>query len=273
MADTNLRKRFMKQVHDRMHKHNQNWIAVFVGQTGSGKTYGGLECSDELMNGKHNPHYHETFSVDEFIERLPNFKKGDVIVFEEVGVNMNSKNWQSDENKSANFVIQTCRHRNFSLILTTPSLKFLDKSSRELVHHIFKADHIDYKKEIGVFKVYKYVFDPIHGKEPYLVTPRFRQGKYVVKMPYIEFKKPREDILEMYELRKSEFTDKLYKEMETRLKERNTEEKEKEKKTNTMPCSVCGGRAWRHLASTKTYRCRKCGNEISTNPYIQKNDN
>lgn len=267
MKTKNIRKLYFNSKKDRMFKRNQNWIAVIVGPTGSGKTYAALTISDEMMEEKHDPLIHEVFSIEEFIVNLNNgkFKKGDIVVFEEAGVNISSKNWQSKANKNINFILQTCRHRNFGIIFTLPMYKFLDSATRSLIHTAFVTDKIDYNKELAYLKVYDFKVDALRGKEPYTIFPKFWINGVLVTMRRIAVKMPREPILSVYEARKKEFTDKLNEEIEDQLM---AEKKEKEEKHRyVMACPDCGGMGWYYLKSKDSYRCKKCGNESYINPY------
>jgi len=275
MMPKGLRAKYLENKKKRMTKRNQNWIAVVVGTVGSGKTYGALEISDDMMDRKHNPNVHEIFSIDEFMENYNKhvYKKGDVLVFEEAGVNISAKNWQSKANKNINFVLQTCRHRNFSIIFTLPMFKFLDASTRALIHTVFIADekNIDYDKNISYLRVYDFKVDALNGKEPYKIIPKFWVDGVLIAMRRIAVKMPREEILEVYEKRKMDFTNKLNKEIEDQLKAENQEKKEKNQ--HITPCLECQGQGFYYLKQKDMYRCKKCGEETYINPYKQVNKN
>jgi len=256
MMSKGLRTKYFQNKKDRMKKRNLNWIVVVVGTVGSGKTYGAIEISDEMMDRKHDPNIHEIFSIEEFMYNYNRrvYEKGDVLVFEEAGVNISSKNWQSKANKNINFVLQTCRHRNFSIIFTLPMFKFLDASTRALIHTVFIADekNIDYEKKISYLKVYDFKVDALNGKEPYKIIPKFWVDGVLIAMRRVAVKMPREEILTVYEKRKMEFTNKLNKEIEEQL---IADKEAKIKVKKAKPCDVCGHTQYRHRTRTDDWKC------------------
>jgi len=267
----NIRRIYLNNKMRRMTVRNQNWIAVVVGATGSGKTYGALETSDDMMGRKLDPYTHIVFSIEEFMTNLNanKFKKGQIVVFEEAGVNISSKNWQSKANKNINFVLQTCRHRNFGIVFTLPMFAFLDSSTRALIHTAFVTDEIDYMRGLAYLRVFDIKVDALRGTDPYMIYPKFRINHEVITMKRIACKMPRQELVDVYEERKQQFTNKLNKDIEMQLKaeSRQTEEKNKD----ILPCPVCLGRSWREKNKSGTWRCRKCGNEVGVNPYTLDN--
>lgn len=265
-----LRQRYLESKNSRMYKKNQNWIAVVVGAVGSGKTYYALRCAYEMMGNNFDPFHHLIFTIEEFMEKLNNndFKKGEVIVFEEAGVNISSKDWQSRANKNINFVLQTCRHRNFSIIFTLPMYKFLDNSTRALIHTAFVTNEIDYKKELNYCKVYDFKIDALRDKQAKTIFPKFWVGGVLITMKRLPFKLPPEHVVDVYEDRKLKFTNELNKKIEEEIK---IEKKEKEKKAIVCDeCIVCGNYSWEYRKKDKYWLCRKCGYENYKNPYEQK---
>lgn len=272
MKITNMRKAYFQGKIKRMSKQNRNWIAVFVGPTGSGKTYAAIETADYMMDYKIDPQTHIVFSIEEFMNSLNKgvFKKGDIVVFEEAGVNISSKNWQSRANKNINFVLQTCRHRNFGIIFTLPVYKFLDSSTRSLIHTAFVMDDksVNYSTKTSYPRVYDFKLNSLNGVEPYTISPKFIIDGAKIVMHRVACKYPREELITNYEKRKTEFTDRLNKEIEDQLKYEQ-KEKDKKVKSDVASCSLCSNSDWYYLARKQLYRCKRCGNEISTNPYTK----
>lgn len=124
-------------LHGRIWRDNRNFIICIVGEAGSGKSYTALSLA-EMIDAK--------FSIDkvvykprEFFETLDKCKKGDVVVFDEAGVGIPARDWQTIQNKMLSYVLQTFRHRNIGLIMTTPSMNFIDKQIRILTHYVIKV--------------------------------------------------------------------------------------------------------------------------------------
>ena len=257
-----------------MYTKNQNWIAVVVGQVGTGKTYFALELSDEMMDKTFNPNLHLIFSIEEFMLKLNSnqFKKGDVLVFEEAGVNISSKDWQSKANKNINFVLQTCRHRNFSIIFTLPIYKFLDSSTRALIHTAFVTKRIDYTRNVSFCRVYNLKTNALKDSEPQPRLPKFWINNVLVSMKTLACKLPSDEIVTIYEDRKKEFTDKLNKQIEKEITFENTEKEKKQNKPRA--CDICGLSSWSDFSKKdKSWECRKCGFKTSINPYLNNQNN
>jgi len=273
MRTKNLRRLYFNKKIERMTKRNQNWIAVVVGATGDGKTYGALEISDDMMDRKHDPYVHQVFSISEFVQKLNRgvFKKAHIVVFEEAGVNISSKDWQSKANKNINFVLQTVRHRNFGIIFTLPIYRFLDSSTRALIHSLFIAEgDIDYDTQIARLKVYDFKIDAYRSTEPYRIIPKFWVDGQLVAMRKIQVKMPRKELIDVYEARKTEFTDNLNQEIENQLL---ADEREKKQKTQKVKmCPDCSGTWWTYYKKTKDWACRRCGYRIDKSPYNQNDD-
>lgn len=203
-------------------KQNKNFLCFISGPTGSGKSYSCLSIAEQL-----DP----DFSVDRVVFRgvelmdLINsgkLKRGSVVIFEEAGVEMSSRNWQSTTNKMLNFLIQTFRHRNFILLFNSPYMDFVDASTRRLFHAEFKTLSIDFGKKVvklnpqliqynGRLQRFYYKYLRLITSEGVVPVRRWSVGK------------PSEVLLKAYELKKSAFTDALNAEIsrELRVQENN----------------------------------------------------
>ena len=269
-----IREIFIRQKRDRMLKRNQNFIIAIVGPTGSGKTYAAITLADELMYGKLNAAVHIVFTIEEFLNLINSgvLKRGDIVVFEEAGVSINSKNWASKANKNINFVLQTCRHMNFGIIFTLPLLKFLENASRSLLHTsmVTNEGEIDYENKIAWLKVYDFKAHPLKSIEPYLIIPKFWIDGILTKMRKIAVRMPRQELLDIYEPRKAAYTKKLY---EDTLKRMNAESEDQEKKYNkAKPCDICGSTEYRERVRTGDWKCRN-GHVTQVDPWLKTDDN
>lgn len=197
---------------------NQNYIMLFVGQTGTGKSYAAMSLGEEV-----DPNFNinrVVFSADEFIDILNNdgsLVKGSVIMWDEAGVGMPAREWYSLSNKVISYVVQTFRVKGYILIMTTPSLKYIDSQIRALFHGI--AETIDPSMYGGNFGWAKYMHlthDPKEGKTimqyPVIMDEHNRAMKIrgrTARHGNMLFSKPSEELVVDYESKKKEFTDKL----------------------------------------------------------------
>jgi len=197
---------------------NQNFVMLYVGQTGTGKSYAAMSLGEEL-----DPEFNIdriVFSADEFISVLnedSDLKRGSVIVWDEAGVGMPAREWYSLSNKVISYVVQTFRVKGYILIMTTPSLRYIDSQIRNLFHGI--AETIDpsmYGGNFGWVKYMHLVHDPKEGKTimqyPVIMDEHNRPMKLkgrTARHGNMLFNKPSEELISDYEAKKKAFTDNL----------------------------------------------------------------
>ena len=198
--------KFIKKIRARFLYQNKNWLAIICGETGSGKSYSALTIA-ELVGNK----THIVFTPVEFLQLLNSnrLSKGDIIVFDEAGVGMSSREWYSVQNKLLGIVLQTFRNMNVGVIFTTPNLSFIDVQARKLFHNYFDTAFIDYEEEEAFLKVYDIQvnsrLDKIYYKKPKFEDENGR----VITMSHLVLNKPEASLVEYYEGLKSSYTKQL----------------------------------------------------------------
>jgi hypothetical protein len=140
-----------------------------------------------------------------------------VILWDEAGVGMPAREWYSVSNKVISYVVQTFRVKGYVLIMTTPSLKYIDTQIRGLFHGV--AETIDpsmYGGNFGWAKYMHIVHDPKEGKSilqyPVIMDEHNRPMKLkgrTARHGNMLFNKPSEELIVDYEAKKKEFTDNL----------------------------------------------------------------
>lgn len=208
---------------------NKNFLGVFVGQTGSGKSYGSIELADRLM---HNnlPKENICFTAEQFLKRLDDglkdntLKKGDVLIWEETGIGLKAKDWQSKSNKIINSVIQVFRTENLIVIMNVPFLTFIDSDARRLIHAFFQTKRIDKKNKRVIVKPMNIQVNQISGKvyTKYLIA-RMPNGASV-KVKTIALPKPRKELVDYYEEKSGEFKRNVITEARQKLDNLNKED-------------------------------------------------
>lgn len=198
-------------------KKNKNFLGFISGQTGSGKSWASLSICEEL-----DPKFDITRCVFGGLElmNLINsgiLKRGSAIVFEEAGVEMSNKNWQSITNKMLNYLLQTFRHRGFILIMNSPYMDFVDASTRKLFHAEMQMTGIDKDNKQGLLKPqlmqYNSRLRKFYFKRLKVIRP---EGKLPVNSWRVD--KPSAVLVEAYETKKREYTDRLNKTIQGELK-------------------------------------------------------
>lgn len=194
-------------------------MAMVTGPTGSGKSWATLSLAEEL-----NEDFNITrvvFSFKQLMEIVndPQYKnkKGICIVFDEAGIDVNSKNFMSKINKSFNYLIQTFRHRNFILLFTAPYPDFVDSATRKMFH--CHMETIKINKELKTTYLKPKLIQYNGNMKKYYYKYLIMRGK---KIKMIEIPKPSDELIKQYEEKKTIFTKDLNKSIEIDL----TEEKE-----------------------------------------------
>jgi len=168
------------------------------------------------------------FDAENFMELLRNgnLKKGSVIVWDEAGVGIPSREWYTISNKAINYIFQTFRYRNLCLILTTPSFDFLDKQTRLLFHVYCETERIDRENQQVIVKVMENQFNPREGQ-------LYRKYYWVkgVKKERHKIGKPTKDMIKDYEEIKFKFAGTLEKDVSKDIK-KVKKDKEKRRLTN-----------------------------------------
>lgn len=204
---------------------NKNLIIFTSAPTGGGKSWTDLSICYLFSRALKTP-----FGIDNvFTSHKESMKfvnsdkvmKGSVFDFEEVGVTQSSRNWQSVNNKVMNYFLQTCRHRNFILVMNSPYLDFVDSQTRRLFHAELKVIGIDYAKQETLVKPYCLQYNPRNKKTYYKylrIKQKGTQGLVPVKLWRVP--RPPQWLIDAYEKKKLEFT--------TQLNEQILEDLEKE---------------------------------------------
>lgn len=192
-------------------KKNKNFMGVFIGQTGSGKSYSMMGLADKLQEGGINMN-NLFLKASSFLERLVTnqLSKGDVLCWDETGVDLNSKQWQSKTNRMVNTIMQVFRKENLIVLFTLPYFSFLDSDARKLVHAVFETMGIDYNTKEVIIKPKLVQVNQDTGKmyKKYLRVKV--PGKGLIPIKKIRLGLVDAEKLKLYEQKKDEFSRKLY---------------------------------------------------------------
>lgn len=208
--------RWVKFIKQRI-KNNKNFMGVFIGQTGSGKSYGNLSLSD-LIHDLNLPTENICFKASQFMKRLDEglengtLKKGDVLVWDETGIDLNAKDWQSRTSKIISKVMQTFRTENIIVLFTVPYLDFISKDARKLIHAYFQTVKINRKKQVVIVKPFLIQTNQVTGKMYRKCLKVKLPTGGTVKVKTISLPKPRKELLDYYEDVASKFKRDIIKE-------------------------------------------------------------
>lgn len=213
--------KLLDRIHDRVYKKNRNFLGIICGGTGSGKSYSCIkmaECLDPNFNVSQI-----VFSPEEFMHVINSgvMQKGSVIIFEEAGVGISSKDWFTIQNRLMAFVIQTFRHRNFIVFFNVPNMSFIDFSIRALFHMKFETKRIDMKKKQVILKPFEIEYNDRFRKTLYKYPRKRGPGGKIVIVRTMRLGLPEKKLLVAYEKKKDKFTSELNASIERDLRKQN----------------------------------------------------
>ena len=198
-------------------KKNQNFMICVNGPTGSGKSYTSISLA--LMIDKAFNVDRITFGVKDFIKASStDLPQSSVIMFDEAGIEVASRDWQSDTNRAINQVAETFRRDNLVCVFTLPVFNHLDKKTRAYFHA--RVDVLD--PAIAGWGAIKY-FNLITNTETGDTMPNYprirdKNGRIVrmsgadggrPNMWIVDPRKLNPTIVEQYEKKKKIFTDRI----------------------------------------------------------------
>jgi ABC-type oligopeptide transport system ATPase subunit len=252
----------VKYVHRRI-KNNKNFLVTITGPTGSGKSWTGLSIA-ELLD--------PTFNIDRVIFKgkelmrlinTGNLKPGSVILWDEAGIDLSNRNWQSVTNKMLNALLQTFRSRNFILIFTVPFSDFVDASSRKLFHADFETQRINKALMEVVIKPKLLQYNP-NLKKWYRKYLKVSSNGKMIKIKRWAVPKPSDELIKVYEAKKVLFANDLNKDIGKQLEKLEGKEEPTavEKVGRETNCDRCG-KVWNYTGINNYATCPSCHKKIN----------
>jgi hypothetical protein len=229
---------------------NKNFLGFTSGGTGSGKSWSNLSIAQML-----NPNFTTKdviFRGKDLMKRILSgeVKKGMPIVFDEAGIDLSNRAWQSATNRLLNALLQTFRHKNIVLLMNSPYMDFVDASTRKLFHAEFQMIGIDKEQKKGICKPMHLQFNA-RMKKFYYHYLRFNKNNKIVPLHRWYIPKPSDDLIKAYEKKKQIFTQELNEGIFREL-----EALDKPKKIKRT-CDSCG-HEWFQRGLKMPTRCPEC---------------
>jgi hypothetical protein len=265
---------FYNYILDRVKNKNKNFVMIMVGPTGSGKSYSALRIGESL-----DP----SFNIDRVCFKAIDFMRlinelvaksergedltGKVVLWDEFGVEHNSREFMSITNRVINYFFQTSRHLNLVVLLSVPILSFIDSATRKLTHCTAEMRAIDSTRKLGHLAIKMIQTNPISGKE-YTKKFRYKVNHRVHFMDMLQVPLPSKSLIESYEKKKSEFTSTLNKEIMERLEA--SEEKKKVSRMKYKPLTETQEKFMELLKNNSADEVAKIVDINVSNVYSQK---
>lgn len=231
-------------IENRLIRQNKNVLVATTGPTGSAKSYQDLRKAELWYNHhfkKPFPPENICFSVAEVMRRITSgeLKKGDLLIFEEAGVNMGALDFQARVSKLFAYILQSFRSLNVGILFNLPYLSMLNKSARLLIHVHFITSGINYQKKTSKSKAYFRQVNQRTGKIYHkFLRVRNPNGKIRTIKKFV-YKLPSERLINAYEHKKDKFVINISKEFVVELDEK---EKDKLRKMDRKEISEIGKR-------------------------------
>lgn len=249
---------------------NKNILILTIGSTGSGKSWADARICELWYKAYFNkafPVEHICFSLEEAVKLIfsGKLKRGDIIIIEEAGININALDFQKKAIKFFGFILQSFRSKNIGIIFNTPNLSFIGKTQRTLLHGVLETAGIDRKNSQVILKPYYLQTNSFYGKT-YKKFLRKKVDNRLRSIERIALSKPSDELITAYEEKKSIFVEKIGKEFislsETKDEEEKPFDEEFYKKYKML-------RLDRGMKNTKIQE-ELCMNPRTIQPYIKR---
>jgi len=214
-------------------KSNLNFLALAEGSTGVGKSWACLSIAYLI-----DPTFEirqVAFSFQEVMQIINAewFKKKQYkcIVFDEPQISISNRQWQSLTNKLFLFLVSTFRHQNIVLIFASPYADFIDSATMKLLHCKFEVKGHSAKTNLTTIRPKLLQWNSRMHKfyEHSLYIMREGQLGGSTKLTKWNVPKPPQHLIDPYELKKSEFTSKLNKSIQSQLDVMDEKQDKKDK--------------------------------------------
>lgn len=196
-------------IRHRIRNQDKNFICFIVGETGSGKSRVALSLSEGVDPTFTAATCPVTFKAVEFMRLVNKSKKYQAVIFEEAGVGISIREWQSKINKIMGAVGQIFRELNLCVFFTVPSMAFVDKQVKIVAHAIIHTQAIDYEKKVTMSNYWVVKHDPVRDTLKMDLLELASHGeRWVIDKIYTPM--PSAELDAAYAIKKREFNQNYY---------------------------------------------------------------
>lgn len=182
----------------RINVDDKSAMVLIVGEMGSGKSLAAVSMASKI-DATFKSHRTIVYTVEEFLEAVDNSKRGQCIIWDEVGVGIPAREWQSTQNKIMSIITQILRFKNIAVIFTTPNIRFVDVNVRESMNMLIRPKTIMKEENVNVcklFNIYVNDFGEVkYGKFLYFDGTN-ASGEWI---DHMNVHKPSEELVSFYE--------------------------------------------------------------------------
>jgi len=214
----------------------KNCLVALVGGTGSGKSFAGvciLYWTYVYMHGKpqelEDATKHWFFESKHFLEAMNNsdLKKRELNLWDEMGVSASHKAHATIQNRAIGWLVQTFRNLEQLVIFTVPTLAYVDKTVRNLLHYQLETRKILVTNKICIIKPLEIQYNIRMDKTYYhnLTTPSRDGSGFLEEVDVVGIPLPPEEFVKAYEELSWKFKAELNKRIQGMIE--NVDRKEK----------------------------------------------
>ena len=202
---------------------NLNFLSLTTGEPGNGKSYFDLSIA-EMIDPDFNPEKQIVFTPLEFMQAINGFNGKDeelakkeykVLMVEELQKSAGRRKWQSKINEQINIIVSTFRNQHIIVLFNSPYSSLIDSNTVKMLHA--KIETRGWRKKDGKsaarFKILQY-----NDK----LSKMYEHSLYIIKDGNVSkmdglwiVNKPSKRVTEVYERKKTEFTDRTNREATT----------------------------------------------------------
>jgi len=200
---------FTKWMYSRLIVNNKNVLSAELGPTGSGKSYRDLRKAElwyEYYFKEKFPRENICFGVSTIMKKLAGGKlrRGEVLIFEEAGVNLGALDFQTKISKMFNYVLQSFRSMNIAIFFNLPYLSMLSSQARKLMHYSAESSGINYETGINKCRPFFHQVNQSSGKV-YKKYPIVKVNHRTRKVKRFGYSMPSKYLADAYEAQKEKY--------------------------------------------------------------------
>ncbi len=171
----------------------KNNIVLLCGELGSGKSWAGMALCHQLdPTFKNDMKNRIIWNMRDFFKMVKTLDNCYVLVDETNLQGYSQYEWASLEARIFGFLNQSIRFKMINVVMTMPKYQMLSIQSRNLVNFVVNMYRVYRKYKTSIGTVYRFVHDGLFGDYP-------------IKIEYITFNKPPDDMCTYYEEQRLKF--------------------------------------------------------------------
>lgn len=202
---------WMRQIYSTVHDGKFNHNSMLVGNNRTGKSMSAINMG--LILDKDFSIDNVVWTNEQYLDRVSAIKNiGEVVIADEIGVMLSSRDWYSASSKAINFTIQTQGYLRPIVIFVAPDFSYIDNQPKKLFHQFSEVTRRTYDN-FSRIKPFNLQIDRKKGKM-YFHYPRFMIKEFgLVKLHRIKIVgTPPEDIVKEYEKKSYPYKKKIQEE-------------------------------------------------------------